>query len=249
MSFHVIIPARYQSSRLPGKPLALIGNKPMILHVCEKAQLSGAISVSVATDDQRIFDQVKAAGFQAVMTSSDHPSGSDRIYQAACLLNLDPSDLIVNLQGDEPFMPAGNIAQVAELLSDTSIGMASLCCAIENKQQLNNPDCVKVVLDKDQNALYFSRAPIPFQRDLNDEEQSHAAYRHIGIYAYHFAFLKNYIRWPASDLEKIEKLEQLRVLSQGQSIKMGILTQAPEGGVDNPADLKAANDFFKSLQQ
>ncbi|MDQ7049787.1 MAG: 3-deoxy-manno-octulosonate cytidylyltransferase [Enterobacterales bacterium] len=256
MSFHVILPARYQSTRLPGKPLALIGETPMIIHVCEKAKLSGAASVSVATDDQRIFDCVKDAGFNPIMTHQDHPSGSDRIFEAAQHLKLNDSDVIVNVQGDEPFIPPQNIAQVADLLKpkmgDKEIGIASLCCAIETPQQLNNPDCVKVVLDKNQMALYFSRSAIPYQRDvtsnLSADQVASSAYRHIGIYAYRYSFLSQYINWPESDLEKIEKLEQLRVLSQGQSIKMGILNSAPQNGVDNPTDLKAANEYYQLLK-
>ena len=247
MSFHVIIPARYQSTRLPAKPLAMIGDKSMIEHVCERASESNALSVSVATDHIDIFNRVEKAGYKALMTKLDHPSGSDRIFEAAQALDLVDDDVIVNVQGDEPFIPASNINQVARLLENKTAKMATLCCKISNTSAIDDPDTVKVIFDKNQHAIYFSRSPIPYNRGPQSDEEQLDYYRHIGIYAYRFSFLQQYINWPASSLEKMEKLEQLRVLSQGQKIIIGQLDKAPQAGVDNANDLEQANRYYQTM--
>jgi len=248
MSFHVIIPARYQSSRLPAKPLAMIGGKSMIEHVCDRASESEALSVSVATDHIDIFKQVEKAGYKAIMTKLDHPSGSDRIFEAAQALQLNGEDIIVNVQGDEPFIPPTNINQVALLLKNKTAEMATLCCKINKPIHIQDPDTVKVVFDNNHHAIYFSRSPIPYCReDITSEKHQTNYFRHIGIYAYRYDFLEQYINWPPSALEQIEKLEQLRVLSQGHKIMIGQLDKAPQAGVDNAIDLEQANKYYQSL--
>ena len=248
MNFHVIIPARYQSSRLPGKPLAKIGDSTMIEHVCMKAKLSGALSVTVATDHLDIKHCVERAGFNAVMTDSNHASGSDRIYQAAELLGLADEDIIVNVQGDEPFIPSENISQVASLITKYQTGMATLCCPIVDKHEANDPNAVKVIFDKNKKAIYFSRSIIPFVRGASTEsdfaEGNH--FRHIGIYAYTKSFLSQFIKWSESELEKLEKLEQLRVIENGKPIYLALLNNSPPAGIDTPQDLIKANLVFRN---
>lgn len=243
MKFHVIIPARYQSSRLPGKPLAKIGDSTMIEHVCRKAELSGAQSVTVATDHLEIKNCVERAGFNAVMTDENHVSGSDRIYQAAQVLGLVEDDIIVNVQGDEPFIPSENISQVASLISKYQTGMATLCCPIVKKHEADDPNAVKVIFDKNNKAIYFSRSIIPFVRGASRESDFAVGnhYRHIGIYAYTKSFLSQFIMWPESDLEKLEKLEQLRVIENGKPIYLALLKDSPPAGIDTPEDLVKAN--------
>ncbi|PHS20050.1 MAG: 3-deoxy-manno-octulosonate cytidylyltransferase [Kangiella sp.] len=245
-NFHVIIPARYESSRLPAKPLAKINDKEMILHVCERAKESGAKSITVATDHLDIKRVVDNAGFNALMTRLDHESGSDRIYEAAELLNLDDNDIIVNVQGDEPFIPVANIQQVANIISNTNANMATLCCRINNEEEANNPNAVKVIFDNNNKAIYFSRSVIPFGRtgSLSSEFNLNNHFRHIGIYAYTKKFLKRFVSWPTSKLEMLEKLEQLRVIENGAEIYLDVLDLAPPAGIDTPEDLVRANQLF-----
>ncbi len=247
MKFHVIIPARYQSSRLPGKPLAKIGNRSMIEHVCLRAIESGAQSVTVATDHLDIKSYVEKAGFNAVMTRQDHVSGSDRIFEAVQFLGFSDSDIVVNVQGDEPFIPSKNISQVAGLINKYQTGMATLCCPIVNRQEANDPNAVKVIFDSNNKAVYFSRSSIPFVREEVDDLEFSLGnhFRHIGIYAYTKSFLTQFINWPEARLEKIEKLEQLRVIENGQSIYLDVLNNSPPAGIDTLEDLEKANHYYR----
>lgn len=244
MTFHVIIPARYQSSRLPGKPLSTIGGISMIERVCQRAGQSGAQSITVATDHLEIVQCVEGAGYNAVMTREDHVSGSDRIFEAAEILGLEDDAIIVNVQGDEPFIPSENILQVAKLISAKNARMATLCCPIES-DEANDPNTVKVIFDKSSKAIYFSRSKIPFIRDLQPAV-ANPYYRHIGIYAYTKSLLADFVSWPESNLENLEKLEQLRVIENGDSIYVDVLKSAPPAGIDTPYDLERANLFVES---
>lgn len=242
MSFSVIIPARYQSSRLPAKPLADIGGKPMIQWVYERASAIGAAQVVVATDDQRIADVVTGFGGQVCMTRSDHQSGTERLGEVVELLKLPADHIVVNVQGDEPLIPPANIAQVAELLGDKpAVPMATLAVAIEASDEVDNPNAVKVVADKDGHALYFSRSPIPYDRDgkwrTSAELLNRHYFRHVGIYAYRAGFIRQYLAMDESPLEHIEALEQLRVLWHGEKIAVAVAAEAPPAGVDTRDDL------------
>ena len=232
MSFTVIIPARYASTRFPGKPLADLAGKPMVVHVCQRAAESGAAAVHVATDDERIAQAVRKHGFQVVMTRADHPSGTDRLAEAATRLGLADDDVVVNVQGDEPLIPPSLIRQVAERASRAD--MASACHAIHDDASLDNPNVVKVVLDAQGHALYFSRSRIPYPR-----EGRPACYRHAGIYAYSVRFLRRYAALPPSPLEKAEALEQLRALWHGHRIAVVVTEAEIPPGVDTPQDLDA----------
>ncbi|HEV8502149.1 MAG TPA: 3-deoxy-manno-octulosonate cytidylyltransferase [Casimicrobiaceae bacterium] len=235
MSFHVVIPARWASSRFPGKPLADLAGRPMVVRVCERAAQSGAASVHVATDDERIASAVRAAGHGIVMTRADHPSGTDRIAEAASLLKLENRDIVVNVQGDEPLISPKLIAQVAQLLErlkDASVSTA--CHAIHDEPSLASPNVVKVVMDAQGYALYFSRSRIPYPR-----EQGGVCYRHAGIYGYRVEFLKRYAALAPSPLEKAEALEQLRVLWHGYRIAVAVSEAEIPPGVDTPQDLEA----------
>ena len=242
MSFSVIIPARYQSSRLPAKPLADIGGKPMIQWVYERASAIGAAQVVVATDDQRIADAVTGFGGQVCMTRSDHQSGTERLGEVVEQLQLPADHIVVNVQGDEPLIPPANIAQVAKLLGDKpAVPMATLAVAIEQSDEVDNPNAVKVVTDKDGHALYFSRAPIPYDRDgkwrTSAELLSRHYFRHVGIYAYRAGFIRQYLAMDESPLEHIEALEQLRVLWHGEKIAVAVAAETPAAGVDTQEDL------------
>ena len=245
IDFHVIIPARYESSRLPGKPLAKIKGKEMILHVCERANLSGAKTVCVATDNIKIKTIVEKAGYTAVMTRDDHESGSDRVYEAAEILGLSDKDIIVNVQGDEPFIPIENISQVANIIVEKNANMSTLCCTIDDEKEASNPNAVKVVFDKNNKAIYFSRSILPYVRSNIIDETSNFElgnhFRHIGIYAYKKHFLKQFIKWPISNLESLEKLEQLRALENGEAIYLDVLQDSPPSGIDTEEDLRIAN--------
>jgi 3-deoxy-manno-octulosonate cytidylyltransferase (CMP-KDO synthetase) len=248
--FHVIIPARYESTRLPAKALVKIGSKAMITHVCERANESGASSVTVATDHQLIFDEVVKHGYTAVMTSESHPSGSDRVYEAAELIGLTDNDVIVNVQGDEPFIPPKNISLVASLIDNDTFSMSTLCCAISRAEEVLDPNVVKVIFDKNDKAIYFSRSVIPFSRDTQIVIGSQLPadyYRHIGIYAYSKLFLKQYINWQTGQFERIESLEQLRVIENGHAIKTACLDEAPPHGVDTQADLDKVREYYSLL--
>ncbi len=254
MSFHVIIPARYASTRLPGKPLLDIGGKSMLQHVCERAEESGAASVTVATDDQRIADAVEKFGGAVCMTGEHHQSGSERLAEATQKLGLADDDIVVNLQGDEPLMPPTLLAQVAQLLEgDHGADMATLCTRIHTAAELFDPHVVKVVMNALGNALYFSRAVIPWDRDafaVTTEELPEKAlhYRHLGIYAYRAGFLQRYITMEPCGLERMESLEQLRVLWHGGHIQVAEAVELPGPGVDTEADLDKVRALVAARQ-
>jgi 3-deoxy-manno-octulosonate cytidylyltransferase (CMP-KDO synthetase) len=250
MSFVVVIPARFGSTRFPGKPLACIQGKPMIQHVYERSMRAGAQNVIVATDDERIGDVVKSFSGKVCYTNSEHESGTARIAEVLLKEGIDNSTIVVNVQGDEPFIPPENITQVANNLismsSRPSVQMATLCFPIATKKELDNPNIVKVNFDKNGKALYFSRAAIPYDRNWMQNSlvmQANAYYRHVGIYAYKAAFIHQYIKLSPSHYEKIESLEQLRVLYHGYDIHVDIAKQAPPHGVDTPEDLVSLNNL------
>ncbi|MDP2904091.1 MAG: 3-deoxy-manno-octulosonate cytidylyltransferase [Methylovulum sp.] len=242
-AFKVVIPARYGSTRLPGKPLLEIAGKPMIAHVCGRAQEAGAETIIVATDDERIFQAVNALGFTAMMTRPDHQSGTERIAEVAALCGWGANDIIVNLQGDEPLIPAHYIRDVAGALAgQNQAGIATLAAEIIGEEEIFNPNAVKVVLNNAGYALYFSRAPIPWERGrftaAGGKPSGKMTYlRHIGMYAYTVDFLRRYCRWDASLLESIESLEQLRILWQGEAVLVKTVDKTPPAGVDTPEDL------------
>jgi 3-deoxy-manno-octulosonate cytidylyltransferase (CMP-KDO synthetase) len=240
LKFQVIIPARYASTRFPGKPLAEIGGKPMVVRVCERAAQSGAAAVHVATDDERIAAAVRAHGHRALMTRADHASGTERIAEAAKHLRLKDREIVVNVQGDEPLISPRLISQVAATLEkkkDASVSTA--CHAIHDTDALCSPNVVKVVLDAGGYALYFSRSRIPYPR-----ESGATCYRHAGIYGYRVGFLKKYSRLKVSPLEKAEALEQLRVLWHGYRIAVAISRAEMAPGVDTPQDLEAVRKML-----
>jgi 3-deoxy-manno-octulosonate cytidylyltransferase (CMP-KDO synthetase) len=234
LRFHVVIPARYASTRFPGKPLADLGGKPMVVRVCERAAKSGAASVQVATDDERIARAVRAHGHAAVMTRADHASGTDRIAEVASKSKLREREIVVNVQGDEPLIPPKLIAQVAALLAAKRDASVSTACHPIAEAEARSPNAVKVVLDAEGYALYFSRAQIPYPREAGG-----VCYRHAGIYGYRVAFLKKYSRLRAPALEKAEALEQLRVLWHGYRIAVAVSKAEVPPGVDTPQDLEA----------
>jgi 3-deoxy-manno-octulosonate cytidylyltransferase (CMP-KDO synthetase) len=250
MSFVVIIPARMASTRLPNKPLADLGGKPMVVRVAERAQQSGASRIIVATDHADIAAACAAHGVEACMTRSDHPSGTDRIAEVAHLLGLAPDAVVVNLQGDEPLIDPALLAACAARIS-ADVPMATCAHPLSDVADAFNPNVVKVVLDKLGRALYFSRATIPWHRDgfAATREQLPAGYvplRHIGLYAYSNAFLQRYPQLDPSPLESIEALEQLRVLWHGVPIAVHVTEEAPHAGVDTPADLERVRLFYTS---
>lgn len=234
--FTVLVPARYASTRFPGKPLVDLAGKPMVVRVCERARESGATAVCVATDDARIAQAVRAHGFEARMTRAEHASGTERIAEAAAALGLADEAIVVNVQGDEPLIAPRLIARVAEALAARPDASASTAChPIDDAREFANPNVVKAVLDARGDALYFSRAGIPYARDGGQAR----GYRHVGIYAYRMAFLRRYAGMAPSPLEAIEQLEQLRVLWHGGRIATVIEEGAIPPGVDTPADLEA----------
>ena len=244
--FTVVIPARYASSRLPAKPLALIGDKPMVLHVAERARASGAAAVWVATDHSEIESVCRAYGVDVLMTRSDHLSGTDRIAEVALRLNLSDDAIVVNVQGDEPLIPPGIISAVAgRLAAHPDAAVATASHAIDRVTEFVNPNVVKVVTDTRGYALYFSRALIPYARDTFVAGSTPVALpaglpaqRHVGLYAYRVAFLRTYADLGPCDLERFESLEQLRALWHGYRIVVETLAEAPPGGVDTPEDLE-----------
>ena len=249
--FRVVIPARHASTRLPGKPLALLGGTPMILHVHRLALRSGAAEVIVATDDERIHAACNAAGANAEMTSPRHASGTDRIAEIAARRGWAVDDIVVNVQGDEPMLPPALIGQVAALLDGTPVTIATLASPIESERDYLDPNVVKVVTRADGMALYFSRAPIPWDRDGADavpvsRERYRGARRHLGIYAYRVSALRALAVAPAVALERRERLEQLRALAIGLSIVVADAVEAPGPGVDTPEDLARVDALFRS---
>lgn len=249
MSFTVVIPARFGSSRFPGKPLALINEKPMIQHVVDRAKEAGADSIIVATDDERIQNVVE--GFaQVCMTSPDHQSGTERIAEVIAKCNIAPDTIVVNVQGDEPFIPAENIKQVATNLANAfQCQMATLSTPIAHIEDVFNPNIVKVIANKDGEAIYFSRSPIPFERDrmmANTTSADPSLYtRHIGIYAYRASYIKQYVEYTPSALENIESLEQLRAIWYGDKIHCTVAVAPPPIGIDTPEDLARLLETLK----
>ncbi|AHV94253.1 3-deoxy-manno-octulosonate cytidylyltransferase [Bordetella holmesii] len=250
MSFIALVPARAASTRLPDKPLADIGGKPMVVRVAERAALSGAAQVCVATDDARVERVVNDHGFRAVMTRADHPTGTDRLAEAVSLLGLSDDAIVVNVQGDEPLIEPGLIDAVARRLAATpGADIATCACPLADAQALFNPNVVKVVCDTQDRALYFSRAPIPWARDaLADGQRVMAsglpALHHIGLYAYRVGFLHRYPTLPQGQLERFESLEQLRAMEYGHSIVVYRSETAPAAGVDTPADLERVRAIY-----
>ena len=249
--YHVVIPARYGSGRLPGKPLLDLVGKPMIQRVVETAVCSRAKTVTVATDDQRIYSAVEAFGGKAIMTSSTHETGSDRIAEACGLLGFEETDVVVNLQGDEPMMPHTLIDQVATLMeAHPEASIATLSTPLENQEEFNDPAVVKVVTNREQIALYFSRAPIPWVRTEHSSElvdQGYAsAQRHLGIYAYTSGYIRKFATRAPCTLEKLERLEQLRALWHGEAIACAEAISVPLPGVDNKEDLDRVRAYFEN---
>ncbi|MBF0164956.1 MAG: 3-deoxy-manno-octulosonate cytidylyltransferase [Magnetococcales bacterium] len=245
--FAVIIPARFASTRLPGKPLVDLGGRPMIQWVCEAAARSGASTVLVATDDARIFDAVTGFGGRAVMTSPDHPSGTDRVAEAASGLR---EAVIVNVQGDEPFLDPALIDRVAApLLADPALPMSTLAHPLTSPDEVFNPNVVKVTRNRRGDALYFSRAPIPWERDRLANGRGtidwvpEGMLRHVGLYGFRADFLQRFATLEPTPLERIERLEQLRVLEHGHAIRVEVAAGVVRGGVDSPEDLELARRF------
>lgn len=243
MTFKVVIPARYASARLPGKPLLDIGGKPMVVRVVEQALQSGAEEVVVATDHEGIAAVVRKAGHQAVMTRADHASGTDRISEVVELQGWSDQSIVVNVQGDEPLISPALIREVAvDLSQHEAAAIATACHPLHDKAAVVNSSAVKVVLDKAGYALYFSRAPIPYARDAydagGDVPNGLPVYKHIGIYAYRASFLLQYKQLAPAPIERFEMLEQLRALWHGYKISVMIAEHAPSIGVDTKADLE-----------
>jgi 3-deoxy-manno-octulosonate cytidylyltransferase (CMP-KDO synthetase) len=250
--FVVAIPARYASTRLPGKPLQLLAGEPMIAHVVRRAQAAGAARVVVATDDARIGAALDGSGAQVVMTRIDHLSGSDRLAECAQALQWPDDAIVVNLQGDEPLAPASGIRAVAELLAETTAPMATLVTPVTDVADLFNPNCVKVVCAADGHALYFSRAPIPWPRDAFAQNRTTLPaqtpfLRHIGIYAYRAGFLRKFAALTPTPLERSESLEQLRALEHGYRIAVRVAPEAFPAGVDTPEDLAHADQRLRDI--
>lgn len=244
---YVIIPARYASTRLPGKPLADVAGKPLIQRVHECAANSGAARIVIATDDERIRRAAEGFGARVVMTSAGHRSGTDRLAEVIEKLAIGPEEIVVNLQGDEPLMPAELLRAVAEKLSThKDAQVATACHAIHDRESLVNPNVVKVVCDARGYALYFSRAAIPWPREIMAGKETGAilAFRHIGLYAYRAGFVRRYASWPPCPPEEAEQLEQLRVLWHGERIVVHEARQMPEAGVDTPEDLERVRKWF-----
>jgi 3-deoxy-manno-octulosonate cytidylyltransferase (CMP-KDO synthetase) len=244
LKFHIVIPARFGSERLPGKPLLDIVGKPMVQRVFEQAKRAGAERVIIATDNTDIYEAAKGFGAEVVMTSPNHPSGTDRLEEVVRTLEFDDDDIVVNVQGDEPLIPPSIIKQVANNLAEhPQAGIATLCERLHDLDSVLNPNVVKAVFDEHGLASYFSRAPIPYARDAMTEKPprlpSNAEYyRHIGMYAYRVSFLKQYVSWVPSMTEQTEKLEQLRALSNGVPIHIEVAHETPPAGVDTLEDLE-----------
>lgn len=252
MAFTVLIPARYASTRLPGKPLADIAGKPMVVRVAERAQGSGATRVVVATDDTRVRDAVVAHGLVACMTRSDHPTGTDRLAEAAMALGLADNEIVVNVQGDEPLLDPALMRSMAALLeAHPDAAIATACHPIDDVAEAFNPNVVKVVRDARGYALYFSRATIPWARDAFANSRDALPpdlplYRHYGLYAYRVAFLRAYPTLPPAPIERCEALEQLRALWHGYRIVVEVTGGAPAPGIDTPEDLARVRALYAS---
>ena len=247
--FVVVIPARLASSRLPEKPLADIGGKPMVVRVAERAAQSAASRVIVATDDARIEAVCRQHGVEVLLTRADHPSGTDRLAEVATLLALPDDAIVVNVQGDEPLIDPALIDRLAALMAVRAVPMATVAHAIHDAAEMFNPNVVKVVLDQHGKALYFSRAPIPYARDAFAADKTQLppglpVYRHIGMYAYRASLLHTYGSLAPAPLEQFEALEQLRMLWHGYDIVVECVAEAPPAGVDTPEDLARVRAYF-----
>jgi len=247
--FSIVLPARFASTRLPGKPLADIAGRPMIVRVAEQASRSGADEVIVATDHEGVRVAAEAAGFTAVMTRPDHPTGTDRIAEVAALRGWPDDHIVVNVQGDEPRMPPQLVADVAAQLAASPVAaIATACHPIREDRDYFDPNVVKVVADKNGHALYFSRSPIPHARDWLRAQPSIApglpVFRHIGLYAYRCTFLRAYASLAPAPIESFEALEQLRALWHGYRIAVTVTERAPEAGVDTPEDLDRVRALY-----
>ncbi len=246
-SFTVVIPARYQSSRLPGKMLLDIGGKPMVLRVVERAQQSKAAAIYVATDDERIRAVCQSAGVAVLMTNPAHASGTDRIAEVAQQLGLRDDAVIVNVQGDEPLIPPAVINQVAtNLAARPDTGICTLYAPVADEAEFRNPNAVKLVTDAEGRVQYFSRAPIPWPRDGVTPASVALAKRHIGLYAYRVTVLKQFVSWPVSPLEETEKLEQLRAMHHGVTIHAERSCEFIPAGVDTAADLEHVRQLIQA---
>lgn len=249
MGFMVVIPARYASSRLPGKPLADIEGLSMIQRVYERAIASAAERVVVATDDQRVAEVVVAFGGECCLTREDHESGTDRIQEVAAQLALSDGQIVVNVQGDEPLIPSAVINQVADNLAHNPLAdIATLSTLLSGEKEFRDPNTVKVVCDKNGFALYFSRAPIPWPREMGANSVPPTAHRHLGIYAYRVAFLHRFIDWPVGQLESVEKLEQLRAMEHGIRIHVDPASELPPAGVDTAEDLERVRSLLRGMR-
>jgi len=253
MRFHVVIPARYASTRLPAKALADIAGKPMVVRVAERVRESGAAGVWIATDHPGILDAARAHGCDALMTRAEHASGTDRIAEAVQQLGLEPDEIVVNVQGDEPLVPPALVGELAHLLAQrTSAAIATASHAISDPADLFNPNVVKVVTDHSGYALYFSRATIPWAREAFARARDalpdgFALQRHIGIYAYRTSFLAAYARLAPAPIERLEALEQLRALWHGYRIAVAETAVAPPSGVDTLEDLERTRKLFDAV--
>ncbi|MDR3389811.1 MAG: 3-deoxy-manno-octulosonate cytidylyltransferase [Rudaea sp.] len=252
--FIVAIPARFGSTRLPGKPLQPIAGKPMVLHVARRALVAGATQVVVATDDRRVADALDGSGVRVVMTRADHASGSDRLAECAEQAGWTDDAIIVNLQGDEPMAPASGIRAVAAALAAGTAPMATLAASIRGAEELFSPNCVKVVGSVDGHALYFSRAPLPWARDafagtLRDLPLEVTFLRHIGIYAYRAGFLRQFAALAPTPLERAESLEQLRALEHGYRIALRLTPEPFPAGVDTAEDLARVDAALRRAAQ
>ena len=250
MGFSVVIPARYASTRLPGKPLVDIAGKPMVQHVYERALLSDASEVVIATDDQRIVDACRRFNAEVVLTSDQHESGTDRLQEVAAHLKYGDDHIVVNVQGDEPLIPPAVINQVAKNLAiNNEASISTLVEKIHDSETVFDPNAVKVTMDKNGCVLYFSRAPIPWCRDQwggTDKTlpEGVSFYRHIGIYAYRVNLLHDFVSWPVSSLESVEKLEQLRAMENGHSIHADLAAEPIPAGVDTESDLQTVRSIL-----
>lgn len=249
--FHVVIPARFASSRLPGKALLPIAGKPMVVRVAEQSAQSGAQQIWIATDHQSIAATVHQFGFKACLTQAHHASGTDRIAEVVEQLQWHDDTIVVNVQGDEPLIPPALISAVAQHLHDhPECAIATACHPMQDDEAMRNPNIVKVVLDKQSNALYFSRAPIPYIRDTlavgSVLPEKFSMLRHIGIYAYRVRFLRDFCKLAPVAIEQIESLEQLRALWHGYKIGVTVRADAPPSGVDTEQDLHAVRMLFDS---
>jgi len=251
LDFVVAIPARFDASRLPGKPLRLLAGEPLVLHVARRALAAGAREVWVAADDERIVQALAGSGVRVALTARSHASGTDRLAECADIAGWDDDRIVVNLQGDEPFAPAAGIDAVAATLADSGAPMSTLAAVVTDVDELLDPNVVKLVRGDDGCALYFSRAPIPWPRDAFSRDRSRLPdsgqwLRHIGIYGYRAGFLRRFAAMPPGRLEQVESLEQLRALEAGHRIAVALTPEPFPPGVDTPDDLARAERHFQT---